>query len=746
MKGTPENKKDRAGGGTSKERASGDAGTVRRKQKKKPKKKQKQKQKQKGTGTGISGEVRDGTPASPSPPGGLPPPAAAAPSSPRKPRRRLVRPPCQPSLTEEELREQVQRVLTGDDPGVPRNVCRYSHRDRCFKLDPPGQSEHVAVHLYDPGCSLHVGGAEYREQRSREEGREEREAERAAAAAAAAAASRDEEGGEGRSAVGAKMTATARAATEDRNQFNYSERATQTFNRPTRCREANTEPPPIAQYSANVSQWQIYDSYMTEAGAGRAGRQADSGGGGGGGGGGGAGGVGGDEAKDSIHGGSMGRALRITERLINQNSEDEIFQDFKYWEDSSDIFRQGEGTLLPLWRFVTGHALRKQATSVCWNPRYADLFAVGYGSYDFSKQGSGMISLFSLKNTSFPECTLRTESGVMCLDFHPQHPSLLAVGCYDGSVLVFDVSGVGLEPIYASSIRTGKHMDPVWQVHWQKEDYSKESTFYSVSSDGKVAKWNISKNDLKMELAMTLKLVPSVEGTGNAVDEVLASMSTTVVLSVAASTGSSLSGLANGCCFDFNEVQEHLFLVGTEEGRIHKCSKAYSGQYLETYIGHNMAVYSIKWNPFNENIFLSCSADWTVKLWHRDRRHPIMSFDLGNAVGDISWSPYSSTVFAAVTGDGKVHVFDLSVNKKEALCQQKVIKKARLTQVRFNAKDYILIVGDDRGVVHSLKLSPNLRKRWEDLEREEGSFVEGTGDAFKASQRRKMESLLETCE
>jgi hypothetical protein len=44
-------------------------------------------------------------------------------------------------------------------------------------------------------------------------------------------------------------------------------------------------------------------------------------------------------------------------------------------------------------------------------------------------------------------------------------------------------------------------------------------------------------------------------------------------------------GLAGGCCFDFNAHSEHLLVLGTEEGKIHKCSKAYSGQYLETYEG-----------------------------------------------------------------------------------------------------------------------------------------------------------------
>lgn len=38
-----------------------------------------------------------------------------------------------------------------------------------------------------------------------------------------------------------------------------------------------------------------------------------------------------------------------------------------------------------------------------------------------------------------------------------------------------------------------------------------------------------------------------------------------------------LYGLAGGMCFDFNNYQTNLFLVGTEEGKIHLCSKAYSG-------------------------------------------------------------------------------------------------------------------------------------------------------------------------
>jgi hypothetical protein len=57
-----------------------------------------------------------------------------------------------------------------------------------------------------------------------------------------------------------------------------------------------------------------------------------------------------------------------------------------------------------------------------------------------------------------------------------------------------------------------------------------------------------------------------------------------------------------------------------------------------------------------------------------------------------------------------VNVFDLAENKHEPLCHQKVVKRSKLTHIAFNQSDPILIVGDDRGGVNSLKLSPNLRK------------------------------------
>ena len=167
-------------------------------------------------------------------------------------------------------------------------------------------------------------------------------------------------------------------------------------------------------------------------------------------------------------------------------------------------------------------------------------------------------------------------------------------------------------------------------------------------------------------------------------------------------------GFAGGMCFDFNKFNDQLYLVGTEEGKIHLCSRAYSGQYLETYEGHYLAVYAVKWNTYHPRVFMSCSADWKIKMWDKDIVRPIMNFDLGCAVGDIEWAPYSSTVFSAVTSSGNLYVWDLKQEKHTYMCEHPAMKKAKALHVSFNKTDPILLVGDERGGVNSFKLSSAL--------------------------------------
>jgi len=584
-------------------------------------------------------------------------------------------------LSPEELEKEVPpRVLYPSNPRAPHNITQFSFKERAYKKD--DQVDQAVFHFNMDGTILLKDSPEAQDQAEIQDKKDEE--------------SKNEEKDDDEVEFDPPEDDKEQPVKNPlRNKFNFSDRAAQTKNSILRERGWATEPPPTTGFSNTVTQWDIFDQYMHEI---EIAKDKDDK----------------NKSKSSFDDESdkkqkkdantvtyseeMKLSMKIMERMVNQNAESEVYHDFKYWEDRSDEFRDGEGTLLPLWRFSSEKAKRKQVTCIKWNPKYNDLCAVGFGSYDFLRRGTGVICCYSLKNTRFPEYVFNTDAGVCSLDWHPQHPAVLAVGLYDGTVLVYDVRARTKKPIYQSTVRTNKHTDPVWEVRWNSDESGGTLNFFSISSDGRVSNWLLMKNKLESEEVMELKLLSGSAAGGGEDDE------------------TSLAGLAGGLCFDFNRQSEHLFLVGTEEGRIHKCSKAFSGQYLETYEGHSMAVYTVRWNPFHPRIFLSASADWTVKMWDHMVRLPVMSFDLAQAIGDVAWAPYSSTTFAAITSDGPaaptsgvVHIYDLSINRNERICEQKVVKRAKLTHVAFNSTEPILIVGDDRGGVNTLKLSPNLR-------------------------------------
>lgn len=590
-------------------------------------------------------------------------------------------------LTEEERNATIDRILKGTNPNLTSTPVYFDFKKdaRTYKFVPT--VDHTAFHVSLDGNMIRKDIPEATQML---EERERRLKELELAEEAERNPDLVEQG------VSTKML---------KNQFNYSERASQTMNQPLRERSVITDPPPSITFSNTATAWEMYDAYEEDRQANeralaagkkgaRSGKEEDK--------------RGqretraGDATEEILTSSSYHQALKIMERMVNQNDNHDIIDDYKYWEDQSDLYKD-DGNLLPLWKFQSEKVKRRTVTCIAWNPQYNDLFAVGYGSYEFQKQGAGMIHCFTLKNAfptatqgaslpANPEYTFMLDSGVMCLDFHPTLTSLLACGLYDGSVCIFDLkqrsSDRKMKPLYVSTVKTGKHMDPVWEVRWSKDESNLQC--FSISSDGRVTAWSLSKNELAFADVMKLSMTDGADQNDD--------------------PEAALIGLAGGTCFDFSRQSENIFIVGTQEGLVRRCSKAYNAQYLDFYEGHSMAVYSVRWNNFHPDVFITCSADWTVKLWQKNSPRPLMVFDLADSVGDVAWSPYSSTVFAAVTTSGKVLVYDLAKNKNEPLCTQGVVKNAKLTKVCFNPKEPILLVGDSRGTVLSLKLSPNLRQ------------------------------------
>ena len=157
-----------------------------------------------------------------------------------------------------------------------------------------------------------------------------------------------------------------------------------------------------------------------------------------------------------------------------------------------------------------------------------------------------------------------------------------------------------------------------------------------------------------------------------------------------------ISNSAAGLSLDFHPNDPSTYITGTEDGSIHRCSVSYNEQYLDSYQSHEGPVYRVRFSQRWPSVFLTCSADWSMNLYHIKFKNPMLSMRATGEnfpINDISWCPDNSTVsyillvfggslyndqliiapinslnikyiqvFANVTVDAKLQIWDLSVS------------------------------------------------------------------------------------
>ena len=107
-------------------------------------------------------------------------------------------------------------------------------------------------------------------------------------------------------------------------------------------------------------------------------------------------------------------------------------------------------SLEKLWTYASPLSKERNVSCMCWNKKNRDILAVGYGKFEYNEEQSGLVCCWSLKNPEFPERFYKTEAGVTALDFANKHANLLAVGLFNGTILVFDVRSNNTEPLLST--------------------------------------------------------------------------------------------------------------------------------------------------------------------------------------------------------------------------------------------------------------------------------------------------------
>ncbi|XP_032552548.1 WD repeat-containing protein 78 isoform X3 [Chiroxiphia lanceolata] len=342
-----------------------------------------------------------------------------------------------------------------------------------------------------------------------------------------------------------------------------------------------------------------------------------------------------------------------------------------------------------LWSYTCDLTSGHSVSSMAWNKVNPDLLAIGYREFDSKDQKKGLACCWSLKNPMWPERIFQCDHGVTAVDFSLASPNLLAVGTSSGSVAVYDVRSRNDAVFLDSSASLNKHTGAVWQLRWVEQDRGategdKKERLMCISADGRVTEWLIQQRldciDL-MKLRRTEREKKKLPGEKERKSE------------------APISQQAAGMCFDFHPEDTDIYLAGTDEGHIYQCSCSGKEQILGTYRGHKGPVYRVAWNPSSTDMFLSCSADWSTILWHRDSQTPLLTFSSVTAfVHDIMWSPKSAFIFAAVK-ESKVEIWDLSVSIFNPVISHAANPEANLTSILFAKNTNCLLLGDSLGGV-----------------------------------------------
>lgn len=96
-------------------------------------------------------------------------------------------------------------------------------------------------------------------------------------------------------------------------------------------------------------------------------------------------------------------------------------------------------------------------------------------------------------------------AGVMAIHMSLHNPNLLVVGCYDGSVAVYDVRNRhDAKPIFSSTPKSGSHSRPVWAVEWLSDQSGAAHAFHSLSSDGRLLHWTLGTAELTSQVSHSL--------------------------------------------------------------------------------------------------------------------------------------------------------------------------------------------------------------------------------------------------
>uniref|UniRef100_A0A7S1KLW8 Guanine nucleotide-binding protein subunit beta-like protein n=1 Tax=Percolomonas cosmopolitus TaxID=63605 RepID=A0A7S1KLW8_9EUKA len=353
--------------------------------------------------------------------------------------------------------------------------------------------------------------------------------------------------------------------------------------------------------------------------------------------------------------------------------------------------------------FMDEFSKERTVTAFDWSTLKPELFLVAYADKmtgRSAKDARGGVLIWSRYLPKRPEFELYASSSVTKALFHPYDVNLVLGATKAGHILQWDLS-VAAHPIQQTPINPEYHTHQICGLKLVGTRHS--PTVVSLCTDGMVCVWSLSNFGKPVQRFH---------------------------LSERATKSMTLNPNTSAYCFSFPTDQElSRFYVGTESGAIYSSEIYGKAKVDREYLGHYGPVTAIDFHPSShfKDLLLTCSVDWTVRLWSTKHSEPLHVFsEYSDYVYDVKWSPVHPAVFATVDGEGCLKVWNLD-NHRNMPIYSKVIEdtptRRSLNQLMFSPDGSKIIVGSIGGDVQLLRLEDSLWRGDQNNQREYKEFV-----------------------
>ncbi|KAJ3515990.1 hypothetical protein NLJ89_g1413 [Agrocybe chaxingu] len=411
------------------------------------------------------------------------------------------------------------------------------------------------------------------------------------------------------------------------------------------------------------------------------------------------------------------QSSKIVQRALNDGYD--YIRDYTINAESGGDDSEGKRVKRVCEFWDERYGKNRSITDIDWSPKYPELSVASYNKNPAAlNEPDGIVAVWNLHLLERPEFVFHSQSDVLSVTFSPFHSNLIFGGTYSGQILLWDTRSKHL-PVLKTPLSAAGHTHPVYAM--QMVGTQNAHNLITSSTDGTVCSWLV---DMLAQPQETLELVHA---------------------------GHNKTGEVAITTLDFPDNETTAFWVGTEEGNVYQANrydragaKAGLNQY-DVYKGHSGPVMGLHFHPLIgpvdfSDLFLTCSVDWTVKLWRAKSLAkpsttphnvtPLYSFDeADDYVYDIKWHPAHPAVFGMVDGSGKFDLWNLNTDTEVPVVSTTVGTGRAINKLQWDKKDgrrAALGGSDGRLYIYDIgDMALPRESEWTDMQKTVASIVGG---------------------